>query len=99
MPDYISTNVEAAAHYAAQEATYDDDRPSASDLAADDFEGIEYEVEVRNTFTASSPEDAVQQMVGWLLDNAHKAGYRVFDRTEDQTDDRGVFIDAEDVYP
>lgn len=36
-----------------------------------------YEVSVDNTFEASSPEDAVRQMVEWLLESASTTVYRV----------------------
>lgn len=54
----------------------------------------EYEVFVGNIFDATSPEDAVRQMVVYLQDNASQAGYRV-------TCDSGesVFIDAEELPP
>lgn len=51
-----------------------------------------YEVRVSNFFDAESAEDAVSQMVAWLIDNAHKAGYRVVHQQEESS-----FMDAEDV--
>jgi hypothetical protein len=51
-----------------------------------------YEVQVSNFFDAESAEDAVAQMVAWLIDNAHKAGYRVIHQPEESS-----FMDAEDV--
>lgn len=51
-----------------------------------------YEVRVSNFFDAESPEDALRQMVAWLDDNAHKAGYRIIHIPEESS-----FMDAEDV--
>jgi hypothetical protein len=44
-----------------------------------------YEISVSNYFDADDPEDAVRQMVAWLVDQAHTAGYRVnfYEDTED----------------
>jgi len=59
----------------------------------------EYEVSVRNTFTADSPEQAVADMIHWLLDYAGQTGYRVtwmyeaFGDTTPQT----MFVDADDL--
>ena len=51
-----------------------------------------YMVSVSNIFEdAESPEDAVRQMVEWLQENAHAAGYRV----EPQDGGTSSFIDAE----
>jgi hypothetical protein len=36
-----------------------------------------YTVSVSNTFDADSPEDAIMQMICWLQESAHCAGYRV----------------------
>jgi hypothetical protein len=38
---------------------------------------VTYEVSVRNTFDAESPEDAVRQMIEWIINNAPHTGYRV----------------------
>lgn len=36
----------------------------------------EYQISVSNIFTAESPEDAILQMIGCLLDRAYTLGYR-----------------------
>ena len=51
----------------------------------------EYTVSVSCSFDATSPEDAVRQMVAWLDDYAYAAGYRVTDGVT------STFVDAEDV--
>jgi hypothetical protein len=57
---------------------------------------VEYEVSVSNLFTASSPADAVGQMVAWLYEAAGRAGYRVTPVTGPSAlPDGSVFIDAE----
>lgn len=53
----------------------------------------DYTVTVSNTFEADSHEDAVAQMVAWLLDNAGQVGYRVTRQAPSECD--SVFIDAE----
>lgn len=62
----------------------------------DNGEGT-YEVSVRNTFDAGSPEDAVRQFVAWIVDNAYSAGYRVTNVTTPGPHDPSVFIDADDI--
>ena len=52
-----------------------------------------YEVSVTNTFDAEDAEDAVRQMVEWLIDNAAVTGYRVNLEGNGHVD----FIDAGDV--
>lgn len=52
----------------------------------------EYEVAVYNTFQAESAEDAVMQMVEYLLENAGVTAYRV--RRSDSYN--VMLIDAED---
>jgi hypothetical protein len=52
-----------------------------------------YEVTVANVFDAASPEDAVIQMVTWLIDSAPSAGYRVEWFNPDGT----TFIDGDDI--
>ena len=46
-----------------------------------------------NTFQATSPADAVRQMIEWVVDNAGQTGYRV---TPEATR-VPVFIDADDL--
>jgi hypothetical protein len=58
---------------------------------------MEYQVELVNLFEADSPEDAVRQFIGWALDNAQDAGYRVF-AYDGSLDNTGVFIEGCDVY-
>ena len=53
----------------------------------------EYEVSIRNTFEAESHEDAVRQMIEWLIDNAAQAGYRVNLAGSSNVE----FIDGDDV--
>jgi hypothetical protein len=36
-----------------------------------------YDVTVANAFEASSPQDAAEQMIHWLQENAGSAGFRV----------------------
>jgi hypothetical protein len=57
----------------------------------------EYQVELTNVFEADSHEDAVIQFIGWALDNATTAGYRVFPYTNTGPGN-SLFIDGEDVY-
>lgn len=52
-----------------------------------------YIVSVSCPFPATSPEDALKQMVAWLDDHVTKAGYRIDNLSTDET----VFIDAEKV--
>ena len=71
------------------------------DLSVEDVtEGEQqYEVTVSNYFGTTSPEDAVRQMVAWLVDQAHAAGYRV-NRYEDDAASEPVetwHIDADDL--
>jgi hypothetical protein len=49
-----------------------------------------YTVIIANNFEASTPEEAISQMVTWLQDHAHEAGYRVAAQGQDDS----VFIDA-----
>jgi hypothetical protein len=63
----------------------------------DDDDRPEFRVRVSNVFTADSPEDAVRQMVEWLLDNAAWTGYKVDSFAEDGSLLGTSFIDAEDV--
>jgi hypothetical protein len=51
-----------------------------------------FEVSVLNTFEATDAEDAVRQMVEWLVENAPRVGYRVTREGLDQYE----FIDALD---
>ena len=55
-----------------------------------------YTVSVSNVFEAECHEDAIMQMVAWLLDNAGQAGYRVLKHEECAYE---IFIDAEDIDP
>ena len=55
-----------------------------------------YEVSVSNLFDATSPEDAMRQMVAWLNDHAPNAGYRVEWYAEDGAT-MGTFIDGESI--
>lgn len=72
----------------------DDDDEEGPDF---DDEAITYEVSIRNTFDATSPEDAVRQMIEWLRGDVGSYGYRV----EVETDHDGFafvgFYDGEDV--
>jgi len=52
-----------------------------------------YEVSVRNTFEATSPEDAVRQMIEWIVDNAPSTGYQVKNVETGTTE----FIDGDDI--
>ena len=52
----------------------------------------DYKVTVSCIFEATSPEDAVAQMVAWISDNAYSAGYRVYVPGEDS-----IFIDADTI--
>lgn len=56
-----------------------------------------YEVVVANYFDAESHEDAVLQMIAWLIDSAHEAGYRVTLLAEDADAEVSRFIDADDL--
>jgi tryptophanase len=53
-----------------------------------------YTVGVRNTFEATDPEDAVQQMIEWLLENAQSAGYNVYPTSGGTY----MFIDANKIW-
>lgn len=53
----------------------------------------DYKVSVANIFEADSPEDAVLQMVEWLIDSARHTGYRVINMETDAS----CFLDAEDI--
>ena len=53
----------------------------------------EYTVSVSNTFEASSPEDAVSQMILWIEEVARHAGYR----WENETGFITGFIDADSI--
>lgn len=55
----------------------------------------EYIVEIRNVFEAEDHDDAVKQMIAYLVDNAQHAGYRVYG--ENDKHHYGVFIDADDI--
>ena len=60
----------------------------------DEDNRVSYEVSVTNTFDAECPEDAVRQMIDWLVDNAPSTGYRV------HNSDTGAligFYDGDDV--
>ena len=78
---------------------YNHQAVAAAALMRDMTEEREYEVSVRNTFTADSPEQAVADMIHWLLDYAGQTGYRVtwmyeaFGDTTPQT----MFVDADDL--
>ena len=50
----------------------------------------EWTVSVTNTFDAVSAEDAVKEMVEWLLDYAQHTGYQVMDEAG-----ACVFLDAD----
>ena len=56
----------------------------------------EYEVTVTitNIFETNTPEEAVTQMVAWLDESAHAAGYRV---TWSENTDGEFFFDAEKI--
>jgi hypothetical protein len=54
----------------------------------------QYTVSVACSFDATSYQDAVQQMVAWIADNAYMAGYRA---TNDDTGE-SLFVDAEDMF-
>ena len=58
-----------------------------------------YTITVSNSFDASSPEDAVMQMVCWLQECAHSAGYRVEweSLVADTFRKYSYFIDAEKI--
>ena len=53
----------------------------------------EYTISVSNTFDATSPEDAVSQMVLWIEEVARHAGYR----WENETGFITGFIDADSI--
>jgi hypothetical protein len=53
----------------------------------------QYNVTISNSFDADSPEDALRQMVAYLVDYAPQAGYRVTNMDTAAS----VFLDAEDV--
>jgi hypothetical protein len=55
---------------------------------------VTYEVSVACVFEADSPEDAVRQMVAWVSEQAHMAGYR----WERFNPGATGFIDAEDLF-
>jgi hypothetical protein len=56
-----------------------------------------FTISVSNTFDAESPEDAIMQMICWLQESAHCAGYRVEWESvvSDMFRTHSVFIDAE----
>ena len=59
----------------------------------------EYTVALSNTFEADSFEDALRQMVAWVVDYACVAGYRISwtEVVDGIREDRSVFVDAERV--
>jgi hypothetical protein len=60
--------------------TQDRDEYTVSDDTLDtsgEDDEQEYDVVIRNTFTATSPAEAVQMMVGWVFASANQAEYKV----------------------
>lgn len=57
-----------------------------------DSEAGDFYVSVSCVFEADNPIDAVKQMIGWLDEYRHMAGYRVKD-----ANNNSMFIDAGDI--
>lgn len=56
---------------------------------------VQYEVSIANTFSASSPSEAITMMVAYLADYASTAGYRVTWQDPASREEQTAFIDAE----
>lgn len=70
------------------------DRPAEN--AAPEPQEREYEVSITNHFMAASPQEAVEQMIEWLIGHggASNGAYQVI---EDEIDAEPVTIDASDL--